>query len=159
MKPFVAVIGSRNSGKSTIIRSLTGAKSGQFRGVITDNSTGRTIEVIGSSPQEQALTLVQLRAILRRAANAAVCNGVVCALQPTLPSKRLSMEQVFHEAASFGFLIHAYVLDPGYAGSSGSSSQVVRRVKAAGYSARTLNGQRFAQVNAATINRATKVAA
>ena len=159
MKPFIAVIGSRNSGKSTIIRSLTGAKFGQFRGTIQDMATTRTIEVIGSSPQEKGLSLTDLRAVLKKAASNASCNGVVCALQPTFPSKRLSMEQVLQEAASHGLKVYAYILDPEYAGSTGNAGPTAVRVKIAGFRSRILDARRFSQINAATISRHTKIAA
>lgn len=159
MKPFVAVIGDRNSGKSTIIRSLTGAKSGQFRGSVHDHATNRTIEVIGSSPQELLLSLADLRKILKKASTSAICNGVVCALQPNFPTSRLSMERVLQEAAAYGFRIHAYILDPAYSGTSGHAATVAARVASVGSTSRLLDGRRFSQINAATINRHTRIAA
>jgi len=159
MKPFIAIIGSRNSGKSTIIRSLTGAKFGQFIGTIQDITTGREIEVIGSSPQESVLSLAELRKIIRKAASNSNCQGVVCALQPTLPTKRLSMEQVLKEAAASGMAVHAYILDPEYGGSTGHATAVAARLRSAGFSSRTLDGRRFAHINAATVNGHTRIAA
>jgi energy-coupling factor transporter ATP-binding protein EcfA2 len=158
MKPFIAVVGNRDSGKSTIIRSLTGAKFGQFRGTVQDMTTSRTIEVIGSSPQERLLSLADLRKVLRKAAGAANCNGIVCALQPTRPTKRLSMEQVLQEAAAHGFAVHAYILDPEYGGAAGHAAVVAARIRVAGFGARALDGRRFAQINAAAINGHTRIA-
>ena len=158
MKPFIAIIGSRNSGKSTIIRSLTGAKFGQFRGSIQDQATLRTIEVIGSSPQEKAMLLQDLRKILKTATTMANCNGVVCALQPTRPTVRLSMEDVLQEARSHRFRVYAYILDPEYSGGTGHAAAIANRVQAAGFASQVLDGRRFAQMNAATINRQTRIA-
>ena len=159
MKPFIAVIGSRDSGKSTIIRSVTGAKFGQFRGTIQDQATRRTIKVIGSSPQEKAMTLQELRKILKAAASKTNCSGVVCALQATRPTVRLSMEVVLQEARSHGFQVHAYVLDPEYSGGTGHASPVASRIHSAGFASQVLDGRRFAQQNAATINGQTNIAA
>ena len=159
MKPFIAVIGSRDSGKSTIIRSVTGAKFGQFRGVIEDQATHRTIEVIGSSPQEKSMTLLELRKILKTATASNACNGVVCAVQPTRPTVRLSMEDILREAKAQGFKIHAYILDPEYSGGTGQSAAIASRIQAAGFASQILDGRRFAQQNAAVINAQTKIAA
>lgn len=61
MKPFIAVIGSANSGKSTVIKSLTGCKNGTFRGVIHDNLTGKQVFVCAASPQEMKISDAQRR--------------------------------------------------------------------------------------------------
>ena len=159
MKPFVAIVGNRDSGKSTIIKCLSGAKSGQFRGLVIDRATGKTIEVIGSSPQEKKLSLVELRRILKRAAASALCNGVVCALQPTFPRTRLSMEDVLNEAHANGFKVYVYILDPEYLGATGHSPNIAARISTAGFTSQVLDGRRFGQVNAALINAATRVAA
>jgi GTP-binding protein EngB required for normal cell division len=53
MKTFILLIGASNSGKSTVIQSLTGCKSRTAdSGYVVDYSTGRKIYVIVSSPQE-----------------------------------------------------------------------------------------------------------
>lgn len=158
MKPFVAIIGNRNAGKSTIIRCLTGAKSAQFRGAIFDRTTKRTIEVIGSSPQETSLSLKELQDILNAAANTVTCNGVVCALQPTKPTKRLSMEKVLQEANAYGFQVYAYIIEPEYSGTTGHAITITARLNKAGFKCQIINGQRFAQINAAIINNQTKIA-
>jgi ABC-type branched-subunit amino acid transport system ATPase component len=158
MKPFIAIIGGRDSGKSTIIRCVTGAKYGQFRGTILDQATLRTIEVIGSSPQEKSMTLTELQKILKTAARNASCNGVVCALQPTKPTVRLSMEDVLQEARSNGLKVYAYILDPEYFGRTGQAAAIAARVQAIGMKTQVLDGRRFAQQNAATICLQTKIA-
>ena len=158
-KPFVAVIGNRNSGKSTIIRSLTGARTGQFRGTVTDKTTSRTIEVIGSSPQENPLSASDLRKILKGAASRLTCNGVVCALQHTNPRTRLSMEEVLHEAIAQGFSVHAFVLDPDYSGNIGQEAVVITRLSRIGVIPIRIDSQRFAHLNAVLINKRSRVAA
>lgn len=158
MKPFIAIIGNRDSGKSTVIRCITGAKFGQFRGTVMDKTTSRSIEVIGSSPQERSLSLVELRTLLTKAANTATCNGVVCALQPTIPTKRLSMEQVLQEARAHGFHVYAFILDPEYSGATGHASIITLRLTNAGFTSRVVDGQRFAHINASMINGQTNIA-
>ncbi len=158
-KPFIAIIGSRNAGKSTIIRCLTGAPTAQFRGTITDRSSQRTIEVIGSSPQENPLALADFRKILGRAITSANCNGVVCAIQPTHPRARLSLETIMQEAIGHGFAVHSYTLDPEHSGRSGNATQVGVRTKAIGISSLVLDARRFGHINAEVINRRTRIAA
>lgn len=157
-KPFIAVVGGRDAGKSTIIQSLTGAKSRQFRGTVTDVASHQTIEVIGSSPQERDLPLTNLRQIMMRAIASSVCRGLVCALQPNHPTKRLSMETVLQEALAVGFSVHVYVLDPERSGRSGSTAGIAARAPK-GVKLRHLDARRFAQINAAIINRQTAIAA
>lgn len=157
MRIFVAIIGGRNAGKSTIIKSLTGCPSGQYRGSVQDHATKKSIEIIGSSPQEQAMSRATLRTILKQAAGNALCNGIVCALQPKKTRTRLSMEDVLQEALSQGFKVYAYVLDPDRAGSQNSAT-VLTRLKTVPVKVRTLDARRFAQINAATINKQTKIA-
>lgn len=159
MPTFVAVIGSRNSGKSTIIRSLTGCPSGQYRGSVQDGSTGRAIEVIGSSPQEKALSLAQLRAILKRAAQNSACNGVVCALQPTFPRERLSIEDVLAEALAQGFAVHTFILDPEHLGTTGNMNTVKPRLPKGISPPTALDARRFAYLNASIIHARTNIAA
>jgi energy-coupling factor transporter ATP-binding protein EcfA2 len=157
MKPFIEIIGSRNSGKSTIIRSLTGAKFGQFRGTITNNDTKRTIEVIGSSPQEMAMDMQELRRILKSAVRSANCNGVVCALQPTRPTVRLSMEAVLLEAKKHGLQVHAYILDPDYSGETGHSATIASRLQEDDFTCQVIDGRKFAHQNADEINEKTHI--
>lgn len=159
MKTFIAIVGNRHSGKSTIIRCLTGANTGQFRGLVQDRATNKTIEVIGSSPQEKSLSLADLQKILKRARRSAVCNGVVCAIQPTIPRTRLSMEYVLNEAHSHGFKVYAYILDPDYQGTTGHATSITLRINAAGFTPHVLDGRRFGHINAATINATTRIAA
>ena len=158
-KPFVAIIGNRNSGKSTVIRCLAGSKTGQFRGTVIDLMTNRTIEVIGSSPQEMKLSLLDLRKILKKASTSPDCNGVVCALQPTHPRVRLSMELVLQEAAAYGFSVLPYILDPEYTGSTGHAASIAARTRTAGFISQVLDGQRFGHINAQLINRRARIAA
>jgi energy-coupling factor transporter ATP-binding protein EcfA2 len=157
-KPFVAIIGDRNAGKSTIIRCLTGVSTGSYRGTVTDGATGRTIEVIASSPQENRLSLAALRGILQKA-KATNCNGVVCAIQPSQPRTRPSMEQILQLALTQGFAVHAYVLDPTYSGVMGNAASVRARTSKIGVALRVLDARRFGHLSAQAINRRTRVVA
>jgi hypothetical protein len=70
-KPFVVVIGVARSGKTTVIRSLTGYPAGNPNngGVVTDLASNRSIFVIDKSPQESGLTAAQFVRALRRCVN------------------------------------------------------------------------------------------
>lgn len=96
MKPFIAVIAKATSGKSTIIKTLTGCGRSNYRGFLKDNLTAETVLVICSSPQEEALTLSELRDLINQAAADTKCRGVVIAIQPTRPNKQRRLRTV-HE--------------------------------------------------------------
>jgi len=159
MPKFVAVIGQRNSGKSSIIKSLTGCPKSTFRGFVQDRATGRSIYVVCSSPQEQPLTLAALRKIIAKCQTTRNCHGIVMAIQPTVPRVRLSLEGIFQELAiSAKFQSSAFVLDPGYDGTASGYSGIAARLSNYPCQCSRLDGRRFAQINAATINAATQIA-
>lgn len=158
MQKFIAVIGNRNSGKSTVIRSLTGCPNCTFRGEVEDITTGESIYVICSSPQERHLSLQELRKILKACTANRKHRGLVMAIQPTSPTKRLSMENIFQEVASSGFFqSHAFVLAPGRVGGYPNTAAIAKRLKPLKLKAITLDGGRFAMLNARVINKRTHI--
>lgn len=158
MQQFVAVIGNRNSGKSTVIRSLTSCPNSTFRGWVGDISTSQTIYVICSSPQERPMTLPELRKILKACASESNCRGLVVAIQPTSPTKRLSMETIFQEVASIGsFRSHAFILAPGRDGEAPNTATIAARLKPIEVNPIPLDGRRFSLINAQVINRKTHI--
>jgi energy-coupling factor transporter ATP-binding protein EcfA2 len=156
MPIFVAVIGSRDSGKSTIIKSLTGCLNNSFRGTVSDLASKTSVEVIASSPQERAMSLAELRAHLKTAAKPSF-TGIVCALQPSQTTKRLSMKNVLTEAQIRGFTIYAFVLDPPRQGSVHPAANVTSRLAALGLKYTTLDARQFAHLNAVVINKKSKI--
>ena len=90
------------------------------------------------------MTLLELRKVLKAAVSTASCNGVVCALQPTKPTVRLSMEVVLQEAKNHGLQVHAYILDPDYSGGTRQAANIESKVQAAGFAPIVLDGRRFA---------------
>ncbi len=158
MKPFIGVIARGKSGKSTIIKSLTGCGSSNYRDFLKDNLTGETILVICGSPQEEQLSLVKLRELLKLAADDPNCRGVVIAIQPTRPRTRLSMEQIFDAVINCGgFQLNAFVLDPERNGEPANTEVIVSRLSQFDPRIQKLDGQRFAGINARIINDATSV--
>lgn len=114
MKPFIAVIGGRNSGKSTIIRSLTGCRSGMFVGEIEEQVHHTKIYVVAYSPQEKNLPKT-LRTIFQTVANEQTIRGIVIAIQPRNTRTRPSMEDTMQLAQQIGgFDFHAFIIDPPY---------------------------------------------
>ncbi|SFB68914.1 GTPase domain-containing protein [Collimonas sp. OK412] len=159
MRKFVAIIGDRNSGKSTIIKSLTGCRTSSFRGSISDLSTGRSIYVICSSPQEHLLSLADFRKALKTSETDPNCQGIVMAIQPTVPRARLSMEAIFQVVATTAnFQMHAFLLDPGRSGSLSNSNAIITRLKSYPTKHFLLNGERFSHINAQIINSKTRIA-
>ena len=77
------------------------------------------------------------------------------AIQPTHPTKQLSIEEIFREASKL-FEISAFVIDPSRANERADAS-VIDRVKALSVTPHVLDGRRFSIVNADEINRVTKI--
>lgn len=80
------------------------------------------------------------------------------AIQPSVPNKRLSMEDVLTEARRQHFVVHAYVLDPEHNGSTGAHASVSARLQGLGFVAQPLDARRFAHINATLIDTATGIA-
>jgi len=153
-KKFIAVIGRSTAGKSTIIRALTGAKGSKQPERIQDRSAMRWIGAISHSPQEQPITFRQLRKEMQAAAINARSLGMVIALQPTHPTSRLSIEDVFQMADSFDFERHVFVISKSYKGSRGTDPEVIRdRLVKFDFEKpiRPLDARRFGHVNASAI--------
>jgi len=158
MKPFVILIGGDKSGKSTIIASLTGCRNHGFKGLVTDQSTGRQIYVIASSPQESNLTSAQLAADLQNAYQQASVIAVVVASQTTHTHTSLSLEDIISTAQANGvWSFHYYILNPPHGGSAINVAAITSRLSAVGVTATCLDARRFAHLNAADIKTGTGI--
>ena len=170
MKPFIAVVGERSSGKSTVICSLAGCRNRGFRGWVRDNTTRKLIYVIASSPQENARglrTARDLRSHIRRALRRNVI-AFVMALQPywRRTRRRLDMVTVLRTVQHTGrFALYGFVLDPPYRIRSGTHGVggIIRHVRTllqganVNIALRRIDGRRFALLNARRIWRMTGV--
>ena len=154
-KKFVAVIGYRRSGKSTIIRSLTGCGSGAFVGEVCDNAANVSLFVHAPSPQEFGKTDEgAFDKFLQRCKRSQQIQGLVSAIQPTLPNRRLSLEKMFSLARQRGFESCAFILEHPYKGVRiGNFERIKERVLNTDPNARVfaLDGRRFAILNAEAI--------
>lgn len=157
MQTFIAIIGGPASGKSTIIKSLTGCPSGQFRGTVVDQSNGQLIEVIGASPQEIALSNQSYMDTLQRVSVNDKYRGVVCALRPTYPSRRLSIEDVLSNAVEYGFQVHVFILSPGYLGFDCDLTDIFKRLPNGLSSLQIIDGRRFSMANALNIQSVSRL--
>jgi hypothetical protein len=159
---FIAVIGQRNAGKSTIIRALTACKTVGFRGRMRDHKTNKWLEVIASSPQERSMPDLAKR--IRDAANDQDCLGIVAALQPSYPTTHIWIEDVFkiaqkHDAKCYAFAI-AQPYDENPANGVNISNLKERLSKAhirLEKPIRSLDARRFAYLNAAIIQKAASL--
>lgn len=161
MQKFLGIIGQRNSGKSTLIKSLTGCPTNSYRGFVVDEHSGRSIYVVCGSPQEdpgKLRDLDELKGILDEVASREGCIGIVMAIQPSQPSIRLSMDEIFQEVQRRKFQIHSYVLDPGRGGNTTPVAAVNTRLKPFGVVSTSVDGRRFAQLNAEFVNSVTHIA-
>lgn len=167
-KLFIAVVGNQGSGKSTIIKSLTGCPTGSHRDFVRDLETGESIYVVCSSPQEHPHRLQEdtelgladieeLQALLDRVEQEENCRGVVMAIQPTAPRMRLGMRAIIREAMDRGFDVHVFVIDPGYHNDTGAWQAAQARLNGLhlDHEPTRLHGRRFAFFNAQRINEAT----
>jgi energy-coupling factor transporter ATP-binding protein EcfA2 len=160
-KRFIAVIGNSNSGKSTIIQSLTGCKNHSIRDWVIDKREGNWLWVVCSSPQETPMSVNELKRIIREAVGKAKCVGLIVAIQPNSPKSRLSMEDVFVAVdVSGAFENYAYVISKGYEGNSRSFAETQDRVH--GVSRNTevyeIDGRKFAFQNASFIRASSELA-
>ncbi|MGD0801847.1 MAG: hypothetical protein ABR906_11070 [Terracidiphilus sp.] len=160
-KKFVAVIGYRKSGKSTIIRCLTGCENGSFIGEIHDKEVNLSIFVHAPSPQEHIKTdLKVFDNYLQEAKKGKHIQGLVFAIQPTLPNRRLSMEQMFSLARQRGFESYAFILEHPYKGERiRNFDNIKSRVLDVDPDAKifALNGHRFAILNAEAIRSLSRL--
>lgn len=158
MKSFVAVIGGRNSGKSTVIRSLTGCPTKGYRDVVTDLVSDKSIFAIAGSPQEQPLEPVEFERILEQVISEDSTLGLVMAVQPTEPRLRLSLQDIFRAVQATGrFQTTAVMLHPPYkdpdSGESPDPNDVRKRLKALNVDLHVIDGRRFAHINATAIRQ------
>jgi hypothetical protein len=155
---FIAVIGQRNAGKSTIIRALTACKTVGFRGRVEDGKTNEWIEVIASSPQERDMP--DLATKMRKAANDPDCLGVVAALQPDYRGKRICMEGVFEIAQKCHAKCYAFIISQPYDEERARGVSLTKvttrltefRIRLA-KPIHPLDARRFAHLNAAEIQK------
>lgn len=148
MKPFIAVIGTRNAGKSTVIRSLTGCRNRTSRGLVTDRSTGKSLYVIASSPQEQRLEPEEFKQIIDTVLGDDSILGLVMAVQPSWTSTRMSMEDIFRAVQGMLSPIAVMLHPPYNDGASPPPQSVQARLKSFGVTLTVRDGRRFAYLNA-----------
>jgi predicted kinase len=164
-KKFVAVVGYADSGKSTVIQSLSGCNNHSTNEKIRDASVGLCIYVLAPSPQElPVIGEEDFTSILQDVTRDETCQGVVAAIQPTLPTKRLSMEKMFDLARKFRFESFAYVLEfPFCKGKKledriGNLENIKTRILGIDSEAKVfpMDGRRFACLNADLIREPLK---
>lgn len=156
MKPFVGIIGGERSGKSTVIRSLTGCPTNSHRNIVTDRSNNTSIFAIASSPQEDSLSAEDFSRILNRVVRDDLILGIVMAIQPRRTRTRLSMETIFQTVRTTRrFESFAFILDPPYGGSGGvlSDQSLTARLQTLEVEPAVLDARRFAHLSACDIRQ------
>ena len=152
------MIGGVNAGKSTVIRSFTGCRSGMFVGEIEERVRYSRIFVVAYSPQEKALPT--LEPILRHVARTRAIRGIVIAIQPRRTRTRDSMEDVFQLARRCGqFSFYAFILDPPYRRRGTiDRADVRRRLRALGIGSVTvLDARRYPHKSAQDMQRISRM--
>lgn len=167
MKKFIAVIGGRDAGKSTVIVSLTGCPNRSFQGPVTDRSNDENIYVIASSPQEKKLSQNEgnerneFQNILTQVGQDKKCRGLVMAIQPSRPRIKLSLEDIIQEVQNTNsFEPYLFILEPIYSQppeAQSISTDVNRRLRNTGLVPQVLDGRRFAFLNARNINQTSQM--
>jgi energy-coupling factor transporter ATP-binding protein EcfA2 len=156
---FVAVIGKQKSGKSTIIQSLSGCNNHSSKELITDRSVNSSIYVHAPSPQEDPKTNeVVFSKILDKVLATGGCQGIVIAIQPTLPLRRLRMERMFEIAKKKGLESYAFIIEYPFdkkksSGRIGNFEVIKKRISRSDPSASVvaIDGRRFASLNSEVI--------
>ncbi len=162
MRKFVAVIGPQNSGKSTIIKSLTGCKTTTRKDGIIDESNQKCIFVIPGSPQElkleQYINIQRFQEILDNIIAKANCLGLVMSLQPSKPRTRSSMEEYFQEVHNrHAFEMFAFPLNPIRGGSTQNVVDIQTRLNQFAPRIEQLDARRFAHINASRIQEISRI--
>ena len=166
MKKYIAVIGGRNAGKSTVIVSLTGCLHRSFQGRVIDNSSKENIYVIASSPQEKKLSQNEgnerneFQNILTQVGQDKKCRGLVMAIQPSRPRTRLSLEDIIQEVQDTNsFELYLFILEPRYSLPPEEQLiiQVNGRLENTGLVPQVLDGRRFAFLTARDINQTSQM--
>jgi len=85
-------IGWANSGKSTLIRGISGCNTKGFQGFIKDTVRKRSLYIISSSPQESGMSEDEYKNAIQEAYRDGRCRAILLAIQPTEPTVHLSLE-------------------------------------------------------------------
>lgn len=158
---FVAVIGFGASGKSTIISSLTGCRRSSFKGFIEDKVSGNSIFVFSGAPQELGTSITDIESWMKDCKTRKGCNGMIMAIQPTKPNKRVSMENILKKAMVHGFEVFAFIIEPGYKNEyNGRYTDVpssLKNVRVPKSNVFKVDGRRFSLYSANYINSVTSI--
>jgi len=140
--------------RSTIIQALTGCESRGYRGKVKDRLTKKWITVIASSPEETNISKQKLSAMTRAAATSKSSLGMVIALQPNHPSRRLSIEDILRISSRYPFVRHMFVISRAYKGYGAISAQSIEK-RLSKFTFRKplqpLDARRFGHINASAI--------
>src|ERR1043165_5180896 len=157
-KKFIGIIGRGESGKSTIIRSLTGCRTLNFSGeVLANTNSGETksVYVIAHSPQETGLDEDELATIIREVIDNSNCLGIVIAIQQRHTRTRLSIADIFRLAKDTNmFDCYAAIINPSFNEAINDVNQIQNLL---GDQVQTLivDGRRFAIISAEDIRQVT----
>ena len=97
---------------------------------------------------------------LRKCANDKSIIGIVVAMQPTVPTSRLGMEEMFEAVSRYAqFSPVAVLLDPGYTPGTNRRprNEVQARLDRFRVTVVPLDGRRFAHLNACRIKEISKL--
>jgi hypothetical protein len=159
MKPFIIVIGDSNSGKSTIISSLTGCNSHGYQNTVKDNQNGKEIYVFASSPQEDgSITSHILRITINQVVRDSNIIGLVIAVQPKKTRTRVSLKDIVQLAQrANSFDIYAFALKYSYQGNQINRTFVDNELQPFNITADYIDGRHFALINAMHIKQVTGI--
>jgi predicted kinase len=127
---------------------------------VQDFSNRHSLYVIAASPQETGLTAADFQRILNLILRTPLAQGLIAAIQPSQPTRRLRMEQMLDMARQSGFETFAFVLDPPRQRRNLQSFDEIReRILQADPVAQVvrLDGRRFAVLNAEAIRAISRV--
>lgn len=165
---FVGVVGNKNSGKSSIIQSVTGCKSPIYNDFIYDNSTNESIYVCCHSPQELifnysgSVNIEAIEELVENLKSKKNCRGLIMALQPNNPRIKPSIEDVYNvvtrNASGFSSF-YCFVVEPGYINSPSIINDVGQRLSSVGLTQPPIpiSGEEFPFKSATKINNTSSL--
>ncbi|WP_039912852.1 hypothetical protein [Cellvibrio mixtus] len=161
---FVGIIGNRNSGKSTIIKSLSGCGNSSFRDYM-DGFSNQSVYICCASPQEKRFVsgrkfdLAAIEETMQSAHKKVGCRGMVVAMQATGKSRlRPDYMSIFRAAKNNGFTeLYAFIVDPGYNDSASIKLENTKELSELCVEVKRLSGKHFPHSNATYINNISRI--
>lgn len=156
-KPFILIIGSKQSGKSSIIRSLTGKVV--FDGISFAETASRAnyIHVIEGVKRFERISTLELDIEMTTLEIDECCNGVIFEISLENDSNSPIFEKIINHVYHMKFKLHVFIVSPGIDGVRCDEVKSISRLPRSIPSIHIIDGQRLPFENASFINSITNI--